>query len=320
MFLRRIALLALPAALVAATGCSSLYSISISPASGAVSVSVGQTAQYKAYGVKVMGSGTPTTDDITNSVQWSVTNPSIASISSSGVATALAAGHTTIYATSGGTTASTDITVVAPGSSGSGSGTPFINIIPGSAAAGFTGETTQFIALGTLTNASTTVQDLTSTVSWSSSDVSVATIDKNGLATAVGVGAGTTTITAIGTTTSGSLINNTATLTVSGTGAVTLPSLAVYMTGSGTGTVTGCVLTGGATTCSQNIINCTSGTSPSCTASFPLNSLVTLFATTTGHFGGWSSNCITLSGPPPNPLACTVQLNNNKAVGAIFNP
>ena len=319
MFLRRIALLALPVALVAATGCSSLYSISISPAAGAVSVSVGQTAQYKAYGVKVMGTGTPTTEDITGSVQWSVTNPSIASINSSGVATALAAGHTTIYATSGGTTASSDITVVATGSSGAGSGAPYITIIPGSAAAGFTGETTQFIALGTLTN-STTVQDLTSTVSWTSSDVSVATIDKNGLATAVGVVAGTTTITAIGTTTSGSLINSTATLSVSGTGAVTLPSLAVYMTGSGTGTVTGCILTGGATTCTQNVINCTSGTSPSCTASFPLNSVVTLFANPTGHFGGWSSNCITLSGPPPNPLACTVQLNNNKAVGAIFNP
>ena len=319
MFLRRIALLALPAALVAATGCSSLFSISISPAPGAVTVSVGQTAQYKAFGVKAMGSGTPTTEDITNSVQWSVTNPSIASISSSGVATALAAGHTTIYATSGGTTAETDITVVASSSSGAGSGAPSINIIPGSAAAGFTGETTQFIALGSLTSGSV-VQDLTTTVNWSSSDVSVATIDKNGLATAVGVGAGTTTITAIGTTTSGSLINATATLSVSGTGAVTLPSLAVYMTGSGTGSVTGCVLVGGATTCSQNVINCTSGTNPSCTATFPLNSLVTLFANTSGHFGGWSSNCLTLSGPPQNPLACTVQLTNNKAVGAIFNP
>ena len=412
MFLRRIALLALPAALVVATGCSSLYSISISPGAGVVSVSVGQTAQYKAYGVKVMGTGTPTTDDITNSVQWSVTNPSIASISSTGVATALAAGHTTIYATSGGTTASSDITVAAPGSSGAGSGTPYINITPGTATETFLGETTQFIATGSLTggasqslagqvqwsssnvqvatitsgglatavgagtttitaqsggtlatatltvtisgtntnaslnlipsgasasfvgettqfialgnlNGTGVTQDLTSSVSWSSSDVSVATVDKNGLVTAVGAitGVGTTTITATGSTPSGSLITATATLSLGAApGTVILPTLATYMTGSGTGTITGCVLTGGATTCSQNVINCGTGTNPSCTASFPLNSVVTLFANTTGHFGGWSSNCITLTGPPPNPLACTVQLNNNKTVGAIFNP
>src|SRR5438270_13478063 len=115
MFLRRIALLALPAAL-ALTGCSSLSSISISPAAGSVSVNVGQTAQFRAYGVSVMGSGTPTTSEITNSVQWSVTNPSIASISSTGLATALAAGHTAVYAQSVGTSASSAITVVAPGS------------------------------------------------------------------------------------------------------------------------------------------------------------------------------------------------------------
>jgi len=411
MFLRRLALLALPAALVI-TGCSSLKTISVSPSAGNVSVTIGQTAQFRAYGASQMGSGTPTTAEITNSVQWSVVNPSIATITSSGIATAIAPGKTIVTASSDGLTASSDITVTSSSGSGAGSGAPYINITPGTATETFLGETTQFIATGSLTggvsqslasqvqwsssniqvgtitatglatavgsgtttitaqsggtiatatmtvtisgsssNASinlipgaastsfvgettqfialgnlgsgTTIQDLTSSVNWSSSDVSVATIDKNGLATIVGAvtGKGTTTITATGTTSSGSLVTATATLGVdSSAGTVILPSLATYMTGSGTGTVTGCVLTSGASTCSQNVINCGTGTNPSCTATFPLNSVVTLFANPNGHFGGWSSNCITVAGPPANPLACTVQLNNNKTVGAIFNP
>lgn len=410
MFLRRLALLALPAAL-AVTGCSSLKTISVSPAAGNVSVAVGQTAQFRAFGASQMGSGTPTTAEITNSVHWTTVNPSVATIDANGLATAVAPGKTIVTAISDGLTASSDITVTASGS-GSGSGSPYINItpatatesflgettqfiatgsltggisqsltsqvqwassntqvasitsgglatavgsgtttitaqsggtiatatmtvtltgtssnsslnlIPGSATASFVGETTQFIALGNL-GSGTTTQDLTSNLTWASSDVSVATVDKNGLVTAIGAvtGQGTTTITATGTTTSGSLVTATATLSLNSTaGTVILPSLATYMTGAGTGTITGCVLTGGATSCSQNVINCGTGTNPSCTANFPLNSVVTLFATPNGHFGGWSSNCVTVAGPPANPLACTIQLNNNKAVGAIFNP
>lgn len=318
MFLRRIALLALPIALVL-TGCSSLTSISVSPSAGGVSVNVGQTAQYKAYGVSQMGSGTPTQEDITNSVQWSVTNPAIASISATGLATGLAPGHTIITAQSGGTTASTDITVVAAGSSGAGSGTASITMIPATATASFVGETTQFIALGNLSGGTTT-QDLTSNVSWSSSDVSVATVDKNGLVTAVGAvtGIGTTTITATGTTSTGSLVTATAPLTVNTTpGTVTLPTLSVYLTGSGSGSVTS---TSGAT---GTTISCGTGTTAaSCTGSYPLSTLVTLTATPTGtsKFGGWSSNCVTVAGPPPNLLQCNVQMTNNKAVGAVFNP
>ena len=373
MFLRRLALLALPAAL-ALSGCSSLYQIAILPGAGAVSITVGQTAQFKAFGASQMGSGSPTTDDITNSVQWSVVNSSIATINSNGLVTAVAPGKTIINATSNGITASSDITVTSSGS-GAGSGSPYIsitpttatetflgettqfiatgsltggasqsltgqvqwsssntqvatitsgglatavgagtttitaqsggtiataamtvtvggtitnatlNLIPGTATASFVGETTQFIALGNLTGGTAT-QDLTGSVSWSSSDVSVATVDKNGLVTAVGAvtGIGTTTITATGTTSTGSLITATATLTVNTTpGTVTLPTLSVYLSGSGTGTVTSTTTSGGTT------INCGAvGSGATCTGSYSLNTVVTLTATPTGtsKFGG----------------------------------
>jgi hypothetical protein len=406
MFLRRVAMLALPAALVL-TGCSTLQTMSVSPTAGSVSVNVGQTAQFRAYGASQMGTGTPTTSDITSSVTWSVANPNIASINSNGLATAIAPGHTTINAASGGITASSDITVVA-GGSGAGSGTPYINITPGSGAATFLGETVQFIATGSLTGGAsqsltgqvqwnssnvqvatitagglatatgagtttitaqsggtlatatltvtvggtntnatlnlipsaptasfvgettqfialgnlvggTATQDLTSSVTWISSDVAVATIDQNGLATAVGAvtGTGTTTITAIGTTNSGSLISATATLTVTtAPGTVTLPSLSVYLSGAGTGTVTSSTPSQGST------ISCGSGSTANCTANYSLSTTVTLTATPTGtsKFGGWSSNCLAVTGPPPNPLQCTVQMTNNKSVGAVFNP
>src|SRR5438105_14937359 len=214
MFLRRLALLALPAAL-ALSGCSSLYRIAIFPAAGAVSITVGQTAQYKAFGASQMGSGSPTTDEITNSVQWSVVNSSIASINSSGLVTALAPGRTIINATSDGLTASSDITVTAA-SSGAGSGSAYITITPVSATETFLGETTQFIATGSLTGGAS--QSLAGQVQWSSSNVQVATITSGGLATAVG--AGTTTITA---QSDGTVATATMTVTVGGT--VPKPSL-----------------------------------------------------------------------------------------------
>jgi len=51
------------------------------------------------------------------------------------------------------------------------------------------GATQQFHATGTYTDGSTA--DLTSSVIWSSSDPSVATVDANGLATGMGVGTAT---------------------------------------------------------------------------------------------------------------------------------
>ncbi len=235
MILRRpasfmISLLVLPLGLTFA-GCTSLKSISIVP--GSVSLTgVGQTAQFTAVGSNQMGSAAPTTSNITNSVTWSVSNPSVATINSSGLATAIGAGEAQVIAQSGGVTATSDITVTVP-SSGSGSGSPTLSVGPTSVTETFDGETTQFIAMGSLNG--TTPQNVSSQVTWVSSNTQVATINSSGMATALG--AGTSTITAYYAG-----ISATATLTVTvssttpSTPSITIIPSQVTATGAGAAT------------------------------------------------------------------------------------
>src|ERR1700677_224636 len=116
MTLRRVAslllvLLCVPPSLML-TGCSSLTGITITPAAGVVVLTaVGQTAQYTAIGANQIGSATPTSSNISNSVTWSVSNPNVAKINASGLATAVGGGYTQILAESGGITATSDMTV-----------------------------------------------------------------------------------------------------------------------------------------------------------------------------------------------------------------
>jgi hypothetical protein len=159
--------------------------------------------------------------------------------------------------------------------------------------------------------------DLTDQVTWESSDVSVATINSAGLATA-GIVAGETTITAIYPATPAAgvaTVTGTSTLTVSTGGpAGQLPTLAVFNVGLGVGTVTS----------SPVGITCTPATTGSgCTGNFPLNQVVTLTAIpgANSQFGGWSSNCVTVTA---NTCSITMSTNAagqpaNEAVGAIFN-
>jgi len=224
---------------------------------------------------------------------------SVSTISSSGLATAVGSGGTTITASVGGTVGSSSLAVSAVAVHDLTS----ITVIPGTDQQTVTsiGEPSQFIAIGTYTTSPMT-EDLTNQVQWQSSDVKVATINSSGLA--LGNFSGTTTITAIGKSNSGASIAGTSTLTVGAPGGVTLPALSVYEVGLGTGTVV-----------SNPVgINCTSGAG--CTGNFVLGSTVTLTATPAAGstFGGWSSNCI-----PTSPTSCQVVMNNNEPVGAIFN-
>jgi uncharacterized repeat protein (TIGR02543 family) len=208
MILRRpapflLSLLAFPLALL--SGCTSLKGISITPGSAQLTAA-GQTIQFTAIGSEQMGSATPSSSNVTNQVTWSVSNPNVATINQSGLAVAVGNGTTEVMAESNGITATSTITVSLPSSgSGSGSGSPSLSVGPSSVTETFDGETTQFIAMGSLNGA--TPQNVSSQVTWVSSNTQVATVNASGLATAIG--AGTSTITAYYAG-----ISNTATVTV----------------------------------------------------------------------------------------------------------
>ena len=211
-------LLGLPLALSLAAS-NKVQTLSIIPGFGIeVLTAAGQTAQYTAFAQEQMGSGPTTTANVTNSVTWSTSNPNIATINSSGLATAVGAGYVEITAVaSDGAIASSDLTVELAGSTTQ--STPSITILPSTAAETFVGETTQFTATGNLTGIGN-AQNVTNQVTWLSSNAQVATVNSSGLATAVG--AGTTMIVAE----SGGL-NASATVTV-----------AISSTGTGTPSIT----------------------------------------------------------------------------------
>ena len=215
-------LLGLPLALSLAA-CNKVQTLSIIPGPGIeVLTAAGQTAQYTAFAQEQMGSGPTTTANVTNSVTWSTSNPNIATINSSGLATAVGAGYAEITAVaSDGAVASSDLTVESTGTTTQ--STPSITILPSTAAETFVGETTQFTATGNLTGIGNS-QDLTSQVQWLSSNAQVATVNSFGLVTA-GANSGTTTIIA---EYGGLTASATVSVTISGTGTTTgVPSLTV---------------------------------------------------------------------------------------------
>jgi hypothetical protein len=195
-----------------------LTSIAISL--GNAGVSVGGTAQFTATGTYSNG----TTQNITGQVTWSSSNTALVTINASGLATGVAAGTATIQASLSGVNGSMQVTVTAATATLQSIAVtaPSLSIAQGT--------TDQFTATGTYSNG--TIQNLTSQVTWTSSNTAVATISASGLATSAA--AGSTTIQA-----SLSGINGSAQLTV------TLPtSLPNY--GSGF-TSAGLTLNGSAT-------------------------------------------------------------------------
>jgi uncharacterized protein YjdB len=180
-----------------------LTAIVVTPATA--SMTVGASQQFTATGAYSDGA----TADVTASVTWTSSSPSIATTTTAGMATAVAAGSSTITASLSGISGAATLTVTVATKTLSS-----IAVTPATASIGV-GATEQYAATATYSDGSTAV--VTSTATWTSSSAGVATMNAAGLATAVA--AGTTTITA---TVSG--VSGTAALAVT---AKTLASIAV---------------------------------------------------------------------------------------------
>jgi len=153
---------------------ANLTALNVTPASA--SVGIGTTLNFIATATMSDRS----TQTVTASVNWSSSDPTVASIDGSGTLTTLKAGVTTITAASGAFTATSVVTVTT-------ATLHSIYLLPGSASVA-AGESRQFSAYGIYSDNSQ--QDLTNVVSWGSSDTSVATV-QSGLAQTVKTGSTT---------------------------------------------------------------------------------------------------------------------------------
>ena len=144
-------------------------------------VMVGGTVQFSAYGRTKSG------DSIAVSVTWSSSNTAVATVSSSGLMTAVAAGQATISATGGGKTAAATATVT--------------NVPVASVALS---PTTASLMVGQTAQLTATPEDLSGgplagrIVTWATSNAAVATVSTTGLVSAVGAGSATITATSEG--------------------------------------------------------------------------------------------------------------------------
>jgi hypothetical protein len=337
-------------------GCanSGLDSIQVTPATQ--SLTVGQTTQFNAMGT-YGNAAHPTTKNITSGVTWTSSTPSVATVSASGVATAVGAGTTTITAGgaafSGLTSSSADLTVTgSTGGTTGGSGGSILSltIIPSGIVFGSLGESGQFLAIGTFSTAPT-VRDLTNSVTWLTSEPNEFPVTNNSSAVPGGgtqnggvvsayessVGNVGAVITAEATDSNGSIATATADVgcplilpnppSTPGSCYQNVPQLLTTLTVYNEGlNTTNWLLTAPSATGTQNVIYCgpAAGNGKSvCTATYPLGSTVTLTAPAeTGvKFGGWSSNCFNVAPvTQTGPNTCTVNLSTTDAtVGAIFN-
>jgi hypothetical protein len=179
---------------------ATLQTISVTPVSA--SVALGKTQQFTATGTF----SNNTTHDLTSLATWFSSNALVSTVSntigSKGLATTLAEGSTAISAQFSGVTSNSAILTVTATELVS------ISVLPHNPTASITAsqfQQFQFQAIGLFTD--TSILDLTTTVGWSSSNTSVATINipgSPGLAQLVS--SGTSTITATSGSISGSTL------------------------------------------------------------------------------------------------------------------
>jgi len=198
----------------ASSGLPTLSSIGVTPS--APGIVQGTTQQFTATGVYSDNSK----QDITSTVTWTSATTSVATISNAvstiGLASAVGGGSSTITATLGGVSGSTTLTVTA-------ATLVSIAVTPANPSIA-KGLPEQFTATGTYSNNST--QDLTSTVTWTSSNPSIAAFSTtSGVATTLAPGSATITA-SMGSVSGTTTLTVTAAAVVSIAVAPTTPSIA----------------------------------------------------------------------------------------------
>ena len=142
----------------------------------------GETEQLRATGVLSDG----TTENLTDAASWASSSGDVASVSSSGLVTALTTGVTSVTATYLSLISNTKSLDVIPAVLQSLSLSTPNSSLP-------KGESQQLTATGSFSDGST--GDLTGAVTWSTSTPSMVSVSPSGLATAVGTGSATITAT-----------------------------------------------------------------------------------------------------------------------------
>ncbi|MBT1071264.1 Ig-like domain-containing protein [Pelotalea chapellei] len=150
----------------------SLVSIAVTP--GNTTMAAGTSYNYKATGTY----SDSTSSVITGAVQWSSSQPSVATVAGLGKVTGVAAGTTTLTATLGSIAGSSNLTVTS-------AALQSISITPDNTNLAV-GTGSQFHATGFFSD--NTSQDLTTAVVWSSSASAIAAITAEGMVTAVSAG------------------------------------------------------------------------------------------------------------------------------------
>jgi trimeric autotransporter adhesin len=177
-----------------------IVSIAVTPVG--LTLGIGIHQQFTATATYSDGSS----QDLSSGVTWTSSSTSVATIDGSGLATTVAAGATTITATAGAFSDTSALTVV-PAHLISIAVTPATPSIA-------LGTAQQFTAVGSFDDGST---QLLTALTWSSSSLSVATVDSTGFVSTIGTGSATISAT------TGS-VTGTASLTVT---AASLVSIAV---------------------------------------------------------------------------------------------
>jgi trimeric autotransporter adhesin len=151
-----------------------LTSISVTPATP--SIALGTTQQFTAVGNFDDGS-----TQWLQSLTWSSSSSSIATVDSTGLTTSVGTGVATITAGAGSVSGTASLTI-------SGATLISIAVTPANSTMAV-GTTKQFNATGTFSDSST--QDVTASVVWTSSNPAAATINNQGLLTSVATGSST---------------------------------------------------------------------------------------------------------------------------------